>query len=343
MSIKEVVNGDRKSTYIIAEIGVNHNGSKKMAFDLIDQAIASGADAVKFQTFISEKLVTSKAKKAEYQKKTTLPDESQLDMLKKLELSFEDFADLKRYCAKKKVDFLSTPFDEESADFLYSIGVDGFKIGSGDMNNIPFIKKIDRYHLPIILSTGMSDLDEVGYSLQNIQFSPLALLHCTSEYPAPLEEVNLLAMKTMESSFKKIVGFSDHTKGKEAALTAVALGAKIIEKHFTLDRNLEGPDHKASMEPKDFLQLVKSIREVEQILGDGIKRIMPSERNTKSVARKSIVSSKKLSIGDVIRESDLMTKRPGTGLEPKHFYDLIGKVVIREVAAEQMISWDDVR
>lgn len=343
MSIKEIVNGANKPAYVIAEIGVNHNGSMNMAMELIDQAVMAGANAVKFQTFISEKLVTSQAKKASYQMKATQCGESQLDMLKKLELNFEDFKKLKDYCDVKKVDFLSTPFDDESADFLYSINVDGFKIGSGDMDNIPFLKKIDHYRLPIILSTGMSSLEDVRYSVECIQFSPLALLHCTSEYPAPLDEVNLLALKTMEKAFNKVVGFSDHTEGKEAAIAAVALGAKIIEKHFTLDRNLNGPDHRASMEPTEFKELVDSIRRVELVLGDGVKRIMPSEISTKSVARKSIVAARKLHKGDVICQSDLNIKRPGNGLEPKYFYELIGKTVIREVEEEQLLSWDDVQ
>ncbi|RCX19070.1 N-acetylneuraminate synthase [Fontibacillus phaseoli] len=343
MSIKEVITGVRKPTYIIAEIGVNHNGSKKLAFDLIDQAIKAGADAVKFQTFVSEKLVTSKAAKADYQMKTSCSEESQLEMLKKLELTFSDFAELKAYCIRKKIEFLSTPFDDESVEFLYSIGVNGFKIGSGDMNNIPFLRKIDKYQLPIILSTGMSDIEEVESSVQNIVSSPLALLHCTSEYPAPLNEVNLLAMKTMENKFNKVVGFSDHTEGNEAAISAVALGAKIIEKHFTLDRGLEGPDHRASMEPKEFKGFVNSLRQVEQLLGDGIKRIMPSEQSTKSVARKSIVVARDLKIGSILSETDLVIKRPGTGIEPKKYYNLLGKTVIKEIKADHLLSWDDVR
>ncbi|MNO76210.1 N,N'-diacetyllegionaminic acid synthase [compost metagenome] len=343
MSISRIINGENKSVYIIAEIGVNHNGSIKLAYDLIDKAIECGADAVKFQTFISGNLVTSSAHKAAYQIKATNSTESQLEMLKKLELKFSDFIELKEYCYKKKIDFLSTPFDMESADFLHSIDIDGFKIGSGDMNNIPFLRKIDGYRLPIILSTGMSNLEEVKYSIDNITKSPLALLHCTSEYPAPFNDVNLLAMKTMEKEFNKVVGYSDHTDGLEASLAAVALGAKIIEKHFTLDRNFVGPDHKASMEAKEFKQLVNSIRRVELLLGDGVKRVMPSEENTMMVARKSIFSTRKLYPGDVINQSDLTVKRPGSGLAPRYIYDFIGKVVVKEVEAEHCLSWDDVK
>lgn len=342
MSIHDVVKGLSKGVYIIAEIGVNHNGSLQLALEMIDRAVECGADAVKFQTFNSDKLVTPSAEKAKYQIANGTGDESQLAMLKKLELTFKDFRTIKDYCDNKNVDFLSTPFDEESADFLYSLNVNGFKVGSGDMNNIPLLRRLDQYRLPIILSTGMATLEEVQESLDSLLYSKVAILHCTSEYPAPLEEVNLLAMKTMESSFQRIIGFSDHTVGSEAAISAVALGAKIIEKHLTLDRNLPGPDHRASMEPEEFTQMVKSIRKTELLLGDGIKRTMPSEVNTKKVARKSIVTTRKLCIGEIITESDLNLKRPGDGIEPKFIYQLIGKKVVREVDKDQCLSWDDV-
>ncbi|WDZ63338.1 N-acetylneuraminate synthase [Paenibacillus polymyxa] len=336
-------NNENHPIYIIAEVGVNHNGSLELAFECIDQAILCGADAVKFQTFKSEKLVTKYAQKANYQTENTNSAESQLDMLKQLELSFEDFVLLKKYCEDKGIDFLSTPFDEESAEFLNSIHIDAFKVGSGDMNNIPFLQKLDSYGRPIILSTGMSNLDEIGESLQAIKKSEVLLLHCTSDYPAPLEDVNLLAMKTISTAFNKVTGYSDHTAGIEIAIAASALGARIIEKHFTLDRNLPGPDHKASLEPADFSKMVLAIRNVEQALGDGVKRCMPSEESTRAVARKSIVMATPKKTGQQLTREDLVIKRPGTGIEPKYFGDLVGKQLLKDVHEDYLLSWDDVQ
>ncbi|SMF67511.1 N-acetylneuraminate synthase [Paenibacillus uliginis N3/975] len=334
---------DGHGVYIIAEIGVNHNGSLQRAKECIDQAVACGADAVKFQTFKSEKLVTKQAVKAEYQTEHTDASESQLDMLRQLELSFEQFLTLKQYCEEKNIDFLSTPFDEESAGFLNSIEVDAFKIGSGDMNNLPLLAYIDQFERPVILSTGMADLEEVEESLNVFTKSSVALLHCTSDYPAPLEDVNLLAMNTMADRFKTMTGYSDHTDGIEIAVAAVARGARIIEKHFTVDRSLPGPDHMASLEPYDFKRMVQGIRNVERALGDGVKRCMPSEENTKIVARKSIVINCSKSAGEVLTENDLAIKRPGTGIEPKYYFDLIGRQLLNDVEADQLLQWSDLK
>ncbi|MHA0856215.1 N-acetylneuraminate synthase [Paenibacillus sp. CMAA1364] len=345
MSIQSFFSHDttsKRPVYIIAEIGVNHNGSLDLATQCIDQAVLAGADAVKFQTFKSENLVSKHAKKAAYQTENTGTTESQLEMLKKLELQFDDFIYLKSYCEHKGIDFLSTPFDEESAEFLDSIDIDAFKIGSGDMNNIPFLHKIDEYGRPVILSTGMSNIEEISESIHVFKKSKVILLHCTSDYPAPLEDVNLLAMKTMSNTFNTITGYSDHTAGIEVAIAATALGAQMIEKHFTLDRTLPGPDHKASLEPVDFTKMVTAIRNVEQALGDGIKRCMPSEENTKEVARKSIVMATNKKAGQRLTVADLSVKRPGTGIEPKFLYDVIGKSLLKDLQQDEMISWDDV-
>lgn len=341
MGIKQLFSGEQKNVYIIAEIGVNHNGSMELAMQSIDEAIRAGADAVKFQTFKSSKLVTKNASKATYQEQNTNSTESQLEMLRKLELSFDNFKVLQKYCLEKKIDFLSTPFDEESAEFLNSIEVNAFKIGSGDLNNIPFLKQIDRYGRPVLLSTGMSSLEEVRESLSVFEKSRVALLHCTSDYPAPICDVNLLAMNTMAERFRVVTGYSDHTEGHEVTVAAVTLGAQIIEKHFTLDRNLPGPDHSASLEPAEFADMVNVIRRVEQALGDGIKRCMPSEENTKTVARKSLVTAKELKAGTLLSEGDLIIKRPGTGIEPKHYVDVLGKKLLRDLDGDEMLSWDD--
>lgn len=340
--ISTIVNGGSNSTYIIAEIGVNHNGDINLALKMIDAAYEAGADAVKFQSFKSDKLVSKFAEKAKYQQDHTGTNETQLEMLKKLELSPEDHLIIKEYCAKKDIDFLSTPFDEETAIFLKEIGIHAYKVGSGDLTNIPFLRKIDEFGLPIILSTGMSNLGEIEEALEVINKSSIALLHCTSSYPAPVEDINLRAMVTIQKAFNKVVGYSDHTEGIEIALAAVALGARIIEKHFTLDKNLPGPDHKASLEPHEFKQLVKSIRIVEKSLGDGVKRCMPSEENTKEVARKSLVVSQNLKPGDILTRKNLAIKRPGTGIQPKDYNLLLGKTVKREVKQDQVLTWDDV-
>lgn len=337
----KIINDDSPA-YIIAEIGVNHNGSMKMAKELIDVAADSGADAVKFQTFKSEKLVSKLAQKAKYQTANTETTESQYDMLKKLEFSNEDFIELKQYCESRGIEFLSTPFDDDSAKFLNEIGVHAFKIGSGDLTNIPFLEKIAEYSTPILLSTGMGNLAEVEEALIALGDSEVVLLHCTSNYPAPVEDVNLRVINTLSQAFGKIVGYSDHTEGDEITISSVVMGAKMIEKHFTLDRELPGPDHKASMEPAELKDLVSSIRKVEQSLGDGIKRCMPSEVDTKNVARKSIVALKQLEPGMVLSPENIAVKRPGNGIEPKYYSLLLGKKIKKTVVEDTTISWDDV-
>jgi N,N'-diacetyllegionaminate synthase len=328
--------------YIIAEIGVNHNGDKELAKKSIDAAVEAGADAVKFQTFKSEKLVSKFAVQAKYQIKNTEKEESQLSMLKRLELTLEDYTELKDYCEQRNVEFLSTPFDLDSAIFLKDIGVHAFKIGSGDLTNIPFLKDIAKMNLPTIISTGMASISEIEEAVEVLKEIDVAILHCTSVYPAPIDEVNLLAMVTIKNTFGEIVGYSDHTLGEEVAVGAVVLGAKIIEKHFTLDRDLPGPDHKASLNPEQFKSLVKSIRNVERSLGDGFKRCTPSEVDTKDVARKSLVINKPLKAGDIITENDLEIKRPGTGIPPKYYPLLIGKSVKKSIGEDEVLMWDDV-
>ncbi|OWR27592.1 N-acetylneuraminate synthase [Saccharibacillus sp. O23] len=329
--------------YIIAEIGVNHNGSLERAKSCIDEAVNCGANAVKFQTFKSEKLVTKQAQKADYQTENTGSSETQLEMLKKLELSFEDFTYLKQYCKQKGIDFLSTPFDEESAAFLDSIDVHAFKIGSGDMNNIPLLRQLNRYKRPVLLSTGMADLEEIQESLVELDQCDVAILHCTSDYPAPLHDVNLAAIQTLKRTFNRVTGYSDHTEGVEITLAAVAMGARIIEKHFTVDRNLPGPDHQASLEPAELRQLIAGVRHIELAWGDGQKRCMPSEENTRKVARKSVVAARDKKAGEVLAEEDLSVKRPGTGLAPKYYFELLGRELTKDIREEQLLSWDDVR
>jgi N,N'-diacetyllegionaminate synthase len=328
-------------TYIIAEVGVNHNGEVLLAKKLIDVAADSGADAVKFQTFKSEKLVSKNAVKAEYQVENTKSQESQLEMLKKLELRFEDFRELKEYCDEKGIEFLSTPFDDESAAFLHEIGVHAYKIGSGDLTNLPFLEKLSQYNIPILLSTGMANLGEIEEALAVMKENEVCVLHCTSNYPAPYDEVNLNAVRTIQNAFGRIVGYSDHTEGNTISFAAVAVGAKVIEKHFTLDRDLPGPDHKASIMPHELKELVDGIRSIEASMGDGIKRCMPSEINTKEVARKSLVAANDLVEGDVISENQIVIKRPGTGIEPKYMPRLIGKKIKRNISADQTLTWDD--
>lgn len=341
MGVRQLFLGEQNPVYIIAEVGVNHNGSLELAMKCVDEAVKAGADAVKFQTFKSSKLVTKSASKASYQLQNTRSSESQLEMLKKLEFSFDDFTELQKYCLAKQIDFLSTPFDEESAAFLNSIEIDALKIGSGDLNNLPFLRQIDSYGRPVLLSTGMSSLEEVRESLSVFEKSQVVLLHCTSDYPAPIDEVNLLAIKTMREQFGKITGYSDHTEGHEVTIAAVALGAKVIEKHFTLDRSLPGPDHKASLEPQPFAEMVQAIRNVERALGDGVKRCMPSEENTRVVARKSLVIARPVKAGTILSGDDLVIKRPGTGIEPKYYDMVLGKKLIRDMAGDEMLSWGD--
>lgn len=328
-------------TYIIAEAGVNHNGDFKQAKQMVWEAKQAGVDAIKFQTFIAKNLVSSIAPKAEYQKETTNKEETQLMMLERLELSFEHFIKLKEYAKEIKIDFLSTPFDNESIDFLSTLDMPFWKIPSGEITNKPYLMKIAKTGLPIILSTGMSTILEIeealeifeGYKRENI-----TLLHCNTEYPTPFNDVNLNAMKTMRETFGVNVGYSDHTKGIEVAIAAVALGATVIEKHFTLDKNMQGPDHRASLEPNELASMVSAIRHIEQSLGDGEKKLSKSEKKNIAIVRKSIVAKKNILKGDVFTEDNIITKRPGNGISPMKWLDVLGKVAIRDFDADEIIE-----
>ncbi len=331
------------NTFIIAEAGVNHNGSIELAKKLIDVAVEAGADAVKFQTFKAEKVISKFAQKAEYQKKTTDSQESQLEMVKKLELSFENFVELKKYCDERNIIFLSTPFDIESARFLYELGLEIFKIPSGEITNYLLLREIGSFNKKIILSTGMADLGEIEDAIDLLVASGtirenITLLHCTTEYPAPIEEVNLKAILTLKEAFKLPVGYSDHTPGIEITIAAVAMGATVIEKHFTLDKNLPGPDHKSSLEPDELKLMVKAIRNVEKALGNGIKKPSPSELKNRDVARKSIVAARKIKKGEIFTEENLTVKRPGTGISPMRWKEIIGKMANRDYEEDEVIE-----
>lgn len=331
--------------FIIAEAGVNHNGDLNIAKKLIDKAAEAGADAIKFQTFKAENLVTKEAPKADYQRDTT-GEGNQFEMLKKLELSEKDHIILKKYCEEKGILFLSTPFDFESVDILEKIDVPLYKVSSGDLTNLPLLKYIAKKQRPIILSTGMANLAEVEeavYVIWREGNRDVILLHCTSNYPTAYEDVNLRAMITLKEAFKVPVGYSDHTTGIEVSIAAVALGASIIEKHFTLSRNMIGPDHKASSEPDEFKYMVDSIRNIEKAMGDGIKRCSEREENTKMVVRKSIVAAKNISKGEFIRSTDICLKRPQGGLKPKYIDDIIGKVAVRDINENEFITFEDIR
>ncbi len=320
----------RKRVFIIAEAGVNHNGSLELAKRLIDVAKEAGADAVKFQTFKAEKLASYFIGMAEYQRKNLGLSEKQLEMLKKLELSFEDFGNLKEYCEKKDIMFLSSPFDVESAKFLKTLGMNVFKIPSGEITDYPLLKEIGGYASKVIVSTGMADLGEIENALDVLAESGtkrenITVLHCNSEYPTPFEDVNLMAMVTIKEAFKVDVGYSDHTLGIEVPIAAVAIGAKVIEKHFTLDRNLPGPDHKASLEPDELKAMVKAIRNIEKALGNGIKKPSQSESKNISVVRKYIVAKRDIEKGEVFTEENLTTKRSSGGISAMRWREVLGK------------------
>jgi len=333
--------GEGVPCFIIAEAGVNHNGDIKLAKKLIDVAVKAGADAVKFQTFQAEELVTETAEKAEYQKETTGSKESQFAMIKKLELSDKNFKELFTYAQRKEIIFLSTPFDPESVDLLDKLGVPAIKVGSGEITNFPLLKHIASKQKPVILSTGMSTLDEVTEAVEVIRKAgseEIALLHCVSCYPARIEDTNLRAIETLRRKFNLPVGLSDHTVGIHIPIAAVALGACIIEKHFTLDKNLPGPDHRASLEPAELKEMVQAIRSVESALGDGIKRPTADEKETKKAARRSLVARTNIPAGTVITEDMLDIKRPGTGLEPKLINLVIGKKAKKNIAFGEIIT-----
>ena len=328
------------SVFIIAEAGVNHNGSFELAKKLVDEAKRAGVDCIKFQTFKTENLVSSGAEKASYQKEST-GDGSQKDMLKKLELSYDEFIALKKYCDEVGICFLSTPFDFESVDFLDSIDMPFWKIPSGEITNYPYLVKLAKTGKPVIMSTGMCELEEIREAIDVLKANgttDIKLLHCNTEYPTPFGDVNLKAMETLESEFGLEVGYSDHTKGIEVPVAAVAMGATVIEKHFTLDKNMEGPDHKASLEPDELANMVRSIRNIESALGTGVKAPSPSEKKNIAVARKSIVAKTHINAGDVLTEDNLTVKRPGSGISPMKWNEVIGTKAIRDFCEDELIE-----
>ena len=326
---------------IIAEAGVNHNGNIIIAKKMIDFAKEAGVDYIKFQTFIPENLVSKYAKKAEYQKITTASDESQLQMLRKLMLSKNEFIELSDYCKATSIGFISTPFDLESVDFLNSFNMDFWKVPSGEITNLPYLVEIAKTGKPIILSTGMSDLDEIDAALSVLHSNgagKITLLHCNTQYPTPMEDVNLNAMLTLKDRYNCDVGYSDHTLGIEVPIAAVGLGATVIEKHFTLSSDMEGPDHKASLEPKEFKSMVSAIRNIEKALGTGNKVASPSETENKDIARKSIVASRMIKKGEVFSKDNITTKRPGSGISPMRWYNVIGAVAKRDFQEDELIE-----
>ena len=328
--------------YIIAEAGVNHNGDKNLALRLCDAAKAAGVDAVKFQTWKTEKIVTKSAALAEYQE-NNISDKgaSQFEMLKQLELSYNEFVEVRDYCNQIGIQFLSTPDTEEDMDFLLSLGLPVLKIGSGEVTNIPFLRAIGKRHQKVILSTGMSTLSDVEKAYNTLLESgaiEVSLLHCTTNYPCPYDEVNLQAMQTLKAAFKCQVGYSDHTMGIEIPIAAVAMGAEIIEKHFTLDKKMEGPDHKASLDPCELKQMVDSIRNIEKALGDGIKRPNASEQKNAEVVLKRIIANKPIKKGDILSTDNLSLLRSSTGI-PAKFWDLVaGKAAKRDYQEDEPID-----
>lgn len=329
------------SIYIIAEAGVNHNGSYETACRLADAAKNAGADCVKFQTFKAENLVSQYAAKAEYQKQTTDSSESQLDMIKKLELSYEQFRQLEAYCKKIGIEFISTPFDMESIAFLNTFDMPFWKVPSGEITNLPYLTAIAKTNKPVIMSTGMCESDEITAAVKVLRTNgtdELTLLHCNTEYPTPFSDVNLRVMEAMRRDFGVAVGYSDHTAGIEIPIAAAAMGATVIEKHFTLDRSMEGPDHKASLTPGELAQMVLCIRNVEAAMGDGIKAPSASERKNIEIARKSIVALKKIHAGEAFTENNITAKRPGNGVSPMRWFEVLGRTAKRDFAEDELIE-----
>lgn len=333
------------SVYIIAEIGVNHNGNIDIAKQLILAAQKAGCNCVKFQTYKTEELVTEYANKAKYQiENTKKAQETQFQMLKKLELKYEDFAVLKQFCQNLGIDFLSTPFDKESVDLLEKLGVTQYKVSSGDLTNKPLLQYIAGKGKKIMLSTGMATLDEIKDAIQWINEmgnDKIILFHCTSNYPAPLDSVNMNAMLTLKKEFPYPVGYSDHTEGIEISMMAVAMGAVVIEKHFTLDKKMDGPDHKASIEPDELAALAQNIRKIEKAFGTSDKMPTPAEFATRDVARKSLVFARDLKKGQYLTPQDLKCKRPGTGIPPKYYDVLIHKTLRRDCHKDELVRWED--
>ena len=331
-----------KKVFIIAEAGVNHNGSIELAKKLIDIACDAKANAVKFQTFKTENLVSKNASKAQYQKQTTCKEESQFDMIKKLELDINTHKELISYAKEKNITFLSTPFDHESIELLDNLGIEIFKIPSGEITNLPYLQKIGALKKKVILSTGMSNINEIEDALNILtnagtKKQNITVLHANTMYPTPINDVNLNAMLSIKKTFDVKVGYSDHTLGIEVDIAAVALGASVIEKHFTLDKTMNGPDHKASLEPDELKQMVKAIRNIELAMGDGIKKPSPSEKPNMQVARKSIIANKEIKKGEKFSKENLTIKRPGNGISPMKFYDIIGTISQKNYKEDELI------
>lgn len=334
-----------QNIFIIAEAGVNHNGNLNMALELVDAAAEAGVNAVKFQTFKAKSLVSKHAPKAEYQKKAEPGVDTQLEMLQKLELSESDHKILLEHCVKRNIMFLSTPFDLASMQFLFDLGVPLFKVGSGELTNLPYLRKIAKFNLPLILSTGMSTLEEVADALNVLENagllrSKITLLHCNTQYPTPDQDVNLRAMKTLEENFPGLaaIGYSDHSHGLEACYAASALGAKVLEKHFTLSRSLPGPDHASSLEPEELAELVKGVRRIESMLGSGIKEPSSSELPNRIPARKSIVAAKAIAKGEIFTDENITVKRPGSGISPMRWDEVLGQAAPRDFAEDDLIE-----
>lgn len=329
------------SILIIAEAGVNHNGSLAMAKQLAGVAKAAGADIVKFQTAKPELVISRFAEKAEYQKAETGEAESQLEMCKRIHLTFDEHAQLKEYCDSIGIAYLSTPFDLDSIDFLQPLGTPMWKVPSGEITNLPYLEKIAATKKPVILSTGMSMISEIEDALTILEdggAGPITLLHCNTEYPTPIEDANLLAMQDLREQFGLPVGYSDHTAGIEADIAAAALGAVVIEKHFTLDKTLPGPDHKASLSPEELTAMVAAVRKTELALGDGRKHVTESEAKNKPIARKSILAKRDIKKGETFTPENLTVKRPGDGISPMRWYDVLGKTAKRDFAEDEKIE-----
>ena len=334
---------DQNKVFVIAEAGVNHNGDMATALALVDTAAACDADAVKFQTFRTEKLVTRDARQADYQQKNLGQSDGQFAMLKRLELTADAHHQLVARCRERSIRFMSTAFDDDSIDLLHGLGCQPWKIPSGEITNLPYLRRIGSFGQEVIVSTGMADLGEVENAIEVLEAAgtprdKLILLHCTTEYPAPFGEVNLRAMQTLQTAFGLRVGYSDHTEGIDVSVAAVAMGACLIEKHFTLDRNMPGPDHKASLAPDELAALLTGIRRVEQAMGDGIKRPTPSELRNREPARKSIVAARPITVGEKFTADNLTTKRPGSGISPMRWDEMLGRTATRNYAADERIE-----
>ncbi len=343
IKLKNKLIGAGESCFIIAEAGVNHNGDLKLAKKMVEVTKEAGADAIKFQTFKTESLVTKDAEKERYQK--ALVKESQYEMLKKLELGQKEQRDLFFYCQKRKIIFLSTPYDEESADFLEKLGVPAFKISSSDLTHLPLLKYIAKKKLPMIISTGASYLKEIEWAVKAVKEegnNKIILLHCTNIYPASLQDVNLRAIDTLRKTFNLPIGYSDHTLGMTIPIAAVAMGAKVLEKHFTLDRNLPGPDHKASLEPQEIKKMVEAIRETERALGSSLKKPVKGEYEDRKLGRRSIVAEVDIPKGAIITKDMLAIKRPGAGILPQYINEIVGKRAKKSIKADTLLTWKNI-